>query len=322
MEPRSILASNDTLQAPRRLVDRHDDHTKNLDSYLRANARDVDACLNRLLPAATVAPTTVHSAMRYSVFGGGKRIRPALTLAGGEAFGAPRRALFPVASAVEMVHTGSLIHDDLPAMDDDNVRRGRPSCHRVFGEAIAILAGTALLTCAFHVLATACEELCDTQRNELIAELSASVGTIRGLIGGQAVDLDSEGKAIDAEQLMVIHGGKTSALIEMAVVAGGIVAGAKEAELRALRNYAKRIGLAFQIIDDILDVTASSEQLGKTAGKDLRARKATYPALYGVDKSRRMADALVNDAILIVRSLDLHNSWLEAIAQSVTARLS
>jgi geranylgeranyl diphosphate synthase type II len=293
-----------------------------LPTYLRRRAEQLDACMNGLVPPAHVRPTTIHEAIRYSLFGSGKRIRPILTLAAGEALGAKTHALLPVASAMEMIHASSLIHDDLPAMDDDDLRRGRPACHVVFGEAVAILAGDALIVRAFHVLAADCHALSDAQRGRLITELGEAVGTVHGLIGGQVVDLESEGVASDLDSLSYIHNAKTTSLIVAAVVAGGIVAGASEAQIALLRRYAKCIGLAFQIVDDILDVTATSEKLGKTAGKDKAADKATYPALHGVEVSRAKAQALVEEAVDCAWSLGVDSRRLEEIARFVTQRLS
>jgi len=290
-------------------------------AYLQRRASEVDVGLDRLVPAAHVRPATIHAAIRYSIFAGGKRIRPILTLAAGEAMGAKTHALMPIACAMEMIHTGSLIHDDLPAMDNADTRRGRPSCHRKFGEAIAILAGDALIVRAFHVLAAECDALSDVQRGRISAELGAAVGSVYGLIGGQVADLESEGAAFDAERVTFIHSAKTSALLVAAIVAGGIAAGASEARIASLRRYGERIGLAFQIVDDILDVTATPEQLGKAVGRDEAAGKATYPALHGLEASRAKAEELVDAAIDDVRSLGVDSLWLEALAGFVTERL-
>ncbi|WP_394842210.1 polyprenyl synthetase family protein [Pendulispora brunnea] len=292
----------------------------------RRRAREVDVALDRLVPRADVRPITIHAAIRHSLFAGGKRIRPLLTLAAGEALGAPAQALMPVACAMEMIHAASLIHDDLPAMDNADVRRGRPTCHREFGEAVAILAGDALIALAFHVIANACDvlpaALSSAQAARISAELGRAVGSVQGLIAGQVIDLESEGRAGDADRVMFIHHAKTSALVVASTVAGGIVAGVDDATIAVLRRYGERIGLAFQIVDDVLDASATAEQLGKAVGRDAAAGKTTYPAIYGIEASRAMAEALVDDAIDDVRSLGVDGRWLEAIAGFVTERLS
>ncbi len=321
-EPASRPASAFTSEKDKVQPTSRTDHAAKLKAYLCKRKQEIDIHLDKLLPNVNTAPVSVHAAMRHSALANGKRIRPILTLTSGEALGTSSNALLPVACAMELVHAGSLIHDDLPVMDDDAMRRGVPACHRVFGEATAILAGTALLTRAFQLLATTSGDLSDRQRTCLIAELGQAVGTVDGLIGGQAVDLESEGTALDADRLAYIHERKTSALLVLSVVAGGIVAGANRNELRALRIYASNLGLAYQIVDDVLDVTASSAELGKTAGKDSVAQKATYPALYGVTESRRRAEALVQEAVEVIHSINVNAVWLEAIARFVTQRSS
>jgi geranylgeranyl diphosphate synthase type II len=254
-----------------------------------------DAALERLIPPAAQHPTSIHKAMRHSVFAGGKRIRPILCLETGRMIaGALPAGIEDLGAAIEMLHTYSLIHDDLPALDDDDLRRGRPTCHIVFGEAIAILAGDALQTQAYEVLSRLpCAAIA---RVHIIEEIARGTGTIDGMIGGQVVDLEAEGTKPDIESLEYIHRAKTAALITASVVSGGIYACASDTEVGKVRRFGQSIGLAFQIVDDVLDVTQSSEQLGKTAGKDTAAEKATYPSLFGLDESIKKADALVESA--------------------------
>lgn len=254
-----------------------------------------DAALERLLPPAEQRPSSIHSAMRHSVFAGGKRIRPILCMeAGSVVSGNLPSGIEEVGAALEMLHTYSLIHDDLPALDNDDLRRGRPTCHKVFGEAIAILAGDALQTQAYEVLAglRCSPDACV----RIIAEIATGTGTVNGMIGGQVVDLEAERIKPDAETLEYIHRSKTAALITASLVSGGIYGGANAEQVGSLRDFGQAIGLAFQIVDDILDVTKSSEQLGKTAGKDIASEKATYPALFGLDESRKKATILLDSA--------------------------
>jgi geranylgeranyl diphosphate synthase, type II len=248
--------------------------------YLKHQQQFVDAALDRLVPPESTPPATIHRAMRYSLFAGGKRIRPVLCLAAAHAVGDQAPGAMEAACALEMVHTYSLIHDDLPALDNDDFRRGRPTCHKQFGEAMAILAGDALLTRAFEVLKDA----------RLVYELASAAGTVGGMIGGQVADLEGEGQPPTAELLESIHRAKTGALLRASVRMGAIAAGAGEHELDALTRYGVHIGLAFQIVDDLLDVEQSSEKLGKTAGKDAQQHKITFPAVYGLETSHRMAD--------------------------------
>jgi geranylgeranyl diphosphate synthase, type II len=273
-----------------------------------------DVALEQLLPPVTQHPSSIHQAMRHSVFAGGKRLRPILCVEAGRmiamASGAgsrnasSRRAssqagslpagIEQVGAALEMLHTYSLIHDDLPALDNDDLRRGRPTCHKAFGEAIAILAGDALQTQAYESLA---QLICPAEaRVAIIREIAHATGTIDGMIGGQVVDLEAEHKKPDLATLEYIHRSKTAALIAASVVSGGMYAGATSVDIGRLRTYGQSIGLAFQIVDDVLDLTQSSEQLGKTAGKDAAAEKTTYPALFGIEESIRKADALVDQA--------------------------
>ncbi len=267
-------------------------HTAHAEAHaLLARCRAlVDARLDELVPAESVAPTAVHGAMRWSLFAGGKRLRPALLIAAGETCGAAVESLLTSACAFELVHTYSLIHDDLPAMDNDELRRGRPTCHIKFGEATAILAGDAMQALAFQLIAEA-EGLSAPVRVRLVTELARAAGTPQGMVAGQALDLAAEACVVDGAQLEAIHRQKTGALITCAARAGALIAGASEAELAALTTYAAQLGLLFQITDDLLDVTATAADLGKTPGKDARANKATYPALYGIEGARTRAGA-------------------------------
>ena len=262
-----------------------------LDEYLAARGRRVDEALERLAPAAGEYPETIHQAMRYSLFAGGKRIRPVLCIAAGEAVtdGRPQKleGIEECAATLELVHTYSLIHDDLPALDNDDFRRGKPTCHKVFGDAMAILAGDALLTRAFWVLSQL--RVSEPGRVALIAELSQAAGTVEGMIGGQVADLEAEGKPVEERHLHYIHRAKTGAMIRASVRMGAIYGGAPAGELEALSSYGEHIGLAFQVVDDILDVEGTPESLGKTPGKDAQQQKATFPALYGTKESRRQA---------------------------------
>lgn len=301
-----------------------------LRDWLDEARRDVDAALQRYLPAAPSCPPRVEEAMRYSLLAGGKRLRPVLALAAAEAIAearqapaAPARTLaLPAACALELIHTYSLIHDDLPAMDNDDLRRGRPTCHKAFGEAVAILAGDALLTQAFRVLAADAPGGDPERRVRVIREVATAAGTVDALIGGQMADIESEGKNVDGSTLEYIHRSKTGAMISASVVVGGVIAGATAGQIEKLRGYGQRIGLAFQIADDILDVTSTSEQLGKTPGKDLAASKATYPAVYGISDSQARARELVNEAVEIVSELGLKTQVLEDMARFIIARSS
>ncbi len=297
------------------------EHELLISDYLIQKAAIVDQWLDRLLPSELENPTTIHEAMRYSVFAGGKRLRPILTIATGEIFGSEERELLPAACSLEMIHTYSLIHDDLPAMDDDDLRRGRPTCHVVYGEAMAILSGDALLTQAFGSLAE--HQFLDADKKvRVISEVAHAAGTTRALIGGQVLDLESEGKPVTGEMLEEIHRAKTGALIRCAVRLGAIIGNASEMELGALTLYGERAGLAFQVADDLLDETATSEELGKTAGKDAARQKATYTALFGIDGARRMADRLCQEAILAARSIDRDTRFLQEIAKFIVERKS
>jgi geranylgeranyl diphosphate synthase, type II len=279
----------------------------------------IDAALDRLLPPQTQPPVSIHKAMRHSVFAGGKRLRPVLCMeAGRMVAGSLPSKIEELGAALEMLHTYSLIHDDLPALDNDDLRRGRPTCHKVFGEAIAILAGDALQTQAYEVLARI---KCPAEaRVRIIEEIAHGTGTIDGMIGGQVVDLEAEHIQPTAEMLEYIHRAKTAALITASVVSGGLYAGAKDGEVRKLRAFGQSIGLAFQIVDDVLDVTQTSEQLGKTAGKDTAAQKATYPALFGIEDSGRKADSLVIAALKELESFGDRAETLKELARYLVER--
>ncbi len=291
--------------------------TFDLKTYLAEHATQVEAALDRSLPV--VYPNKIYEAMRYSLMAGGKRLRPILCLATCEMLDAPASLAMPTACALEMVHTMSLIHDDLPAMDNDDYRRGKLTNHKVYGEDVAVLAGDALLTYAFEYIATQTEGAPPEQVLKVIADLGKAVGAA-GLVGGQIVDLDSEGKAIDEDTLTYIHMHKTAALLEVSVTSAAILAGAEASIIERLRRYAQRIGLAFQIVDDVLDITATSEELGKSAGKDVAAQKATYPSLWGLDVSKQKANQLVDEAIAQLDEFGEKARPLIAIAQYITAR--
>ena len=278
-----------------------------------------DAALEALLPGPEQRPSSIHRAMRHSVFAGGKRIRPILCMEAGRAVvGHLPNGIQDLGAALEMLHTYSLIHDDLPALDNDDLRRGRPTCHKAFGEATAILAGDALQTQAYEVLARL---NCPAEaRVKIIEEIARGTGTVDGMIGGQVVDLESEHTRPDAETLQYIHRSKTAALITASVVTGGLYAGATAEQIAALREFGLSIGLAFQIVDDILDVTQTSEQLGKTAGKDLAAEKATYPALFGLEESRKKADALLQSAAKAVEIFGSRAQVLQELARFLIER--
>ena len=274
-----------------------------LRKYLKARQRLVEQALDRYLPRATVKPATIHKAMRYSLFAGGKRLRPILTLAAAEACSGATTHALPLACAIECIHTYSLVHDDLPSMDNDDFRRGRPTCHKVFGEGIAILAGDALLTIAFEIVSRA-RPTSRYDTGTLLRETAVAAGSQK-LIAGQVADLEAEGKKVNRSGLRYIHENKTAAILTTAVRLGAMSANAKPNELAAVTRFGRALGLAFQVVDDILDVTQTSEKLGKSAGKDVAAQKATYPAVIGLEKSRAEARALTrkaHDALKVFRS--------------------
>jgi geranylgeranyl diphosphate synthase type II len=290
-----------------------------INSYIAESKKVVDQYLDRLLSPESQEPVTIHKAMRHSVFAGGKRVRPILVLAAGESLDGDREALLHLGAGIEMMHTYSLIHDDLPALDNDDLRRGVPTCHKVFGEAMAILAGDALMTRCYQVLADL-PGASDAAKVAIIGELAAATGTIKGMIGGQVVDLESEGKPVTPGTLEYIHESKTGALLTACIRCGAMVAGANAEQLRAMTQFGSKVGLVFQIVDDILDVTSSSEVLGKTAGKDQKVKKATYPALYGLDVSRQKARELVASALEDIRDFGGEAEALREIARFVVSR--
>jgi geranylgeranyl pyrophosphate synthase len=279
----------------------------------------VDAKLDGLVPGEDIEPVNVHCAIRWSLFAGGKRFRPALVLAVGQALGAATTELLGAACALEMIHTYSLIHDDLPPMDDDDLRRGKATCHVRFGEATAILAGDALHTLAFQTIAED-EQLNATNRMRLISEVARAAGVPSGMVAGQAHDLAAEARESTGADLERIHLQKTGALIVAAARCGAIIAGASEKDLAAVGEYALQLGLLFQITDDLLDVTASAEQLGKTPGKDARAKKTTYPALYGIEATRQRAFAVHQQAGAALAQLDRPTHLLQSIADFILHR--
>jgi len=290
-----------------------------LTETLEQGRRMADAALDRLIPLETEHPISIHKAMRHSVFAGGKRLRPVLCMEAGRMIaGSLPGGIEELGAALEMLHTYSLIHDDLPALDNDDLRRGRPTCHKAFGEAIAILAGDALQTQAYEVLSRL---KCPAEaRVKIIEEIARGTGTKDGMIGGQVVDLEAEHTKPTAEMLEYIHRSKTAALITASLVSGGLYAGAKDSETGRLRAFGLAIGLAFQIVDDVLDVTQSSEQLGKTAGKDTASEKVTYPALFGIDASVKKADALVSDAFTELKSFGDRAETLRELARFLVER--
>ena len=293
-----------------------------LKDYLKQRCQLVDQALERFLPPGGELPASLHGSMRYSVFAGGKRVRPVLMLAACETVGGQVERALPAACAMEMIHTYSLIHDDLPAMDDDDFRRGNPTNHKVYGEATAILAGDALLTEAFILLAGGAPEGDPAARLRVIHEIAHASGS-RGMVGGQVVDMESEGKGeIDLATLSYIHTHKTGALIRASVRAGAILGGASEDELAALTRYGDAIGLAFQIADDILDVEGTTEELGKDAGSDQARGKATYPALVGLEASKARAQELVQMALDALERFDQRAEPLRAIASYIVKRKS
>jgi geranylgeranyl diphosphate synthase type II len=289
-----------------------------LDGYLQTRTRAVNQALDRFLPAGRTPPSTIHQSMRYSLFAGGKRMRPALCVAAAEACGGRVQDAMPLACAVECIHTYSLIHDDLPAMDNDDFRRGKPTNHKVFGEGIAVLAGDALLTQAFEIAAQ-CRGWPRYPHQSIILELARASGSLQ-LIAGQVADLEAEGKELSVAQLRYIHERKTSALLCCSVRLGGMSANCTPAQLEALTAFGYNVGLAFQIIDDILDVTQTSEQLGKTAGKDTAAQKATYPSIVGLEKSRRLARQLTDQAFGALKVFKGSAQALRALASFLLGR--
>lgn len=290
----------------------------NLSQFLETRTQAVNAALDRFLPSEKARPATIHKAMRYSLFAGGKRMRPALVLAAAQACSGREADAMPLACAVECIHTYSLVHDDLPAMDNDDYRRGKLTNHKVFGEGIAVLAGDALLTQAFEIAAQA-KGWPRYSHRDLILEIAKASGSLQ-LIAGQVADLEGEGKKTSTAQLKYIHERKTSALLCCAVRLGGMSANCSSAQLKALTDFGYHVGLAFQVIDDILDVTQTSEKLGKTAGKDTKALKATYPSIVGLEKSRKIATKLTDKAFVALKTFKGKAVALEALAEFLLKR--
>lgn len=290
----------------------------NLPAFFEEDRAAVDAALDRLLPGENAQPPSIHRAMRYSVQAGGKRVRPILCLESARIFTNDVNPVLPVACALEFIHTYSLIHDDLPALDNDDLRRGKPTCHKKFGEATAILAGDALLTLAFETLANASIE--PARRVAVLSHVAASAGTLNGMVGGQVADLEAEGRAIQAADLEYIHRSKTAALIRASVVSGAIGGGANEEDVARLKRFGETIGWAFQVVDDILDVEESSAALGKTAGKDAAQQKATYPSLFGLDQSRQFAKELEARAMAEIEPYGARAARLRELAELIVHR--
>jgi geranylgeranyl diphosphate synthase type II len=291
-----------------------------LPTFFEEDRTAVDAALERFLPAEGTRPPSIHEAMRYSVFAGGKRVRPILCLESARIFNSDVGAPFHPACAMEFIHTYSLIHDDLPALDNDDLRRGKPTCHKKFGEATAILAGDALLTLAFETIAATPVE--PSRCVAMITEVAGAAGTIDGMVGGQVADLEAEGKRISPEMLEYIHRSKTAALIRASVASGAICAGADVEDVRRLRQFGEAIGWLFQVTDDILDVEESSAALGKTAGKDIAQKKATYPAIHGLERSHEIANELASKAVAELAPYGQRGERLQEIAQYLVARRS
>ena len=290
-----------------------------VNEILRDGAARIDATLERLLPSAETEPVSIHRAMRHSVFAGGKRLRPILCMEAARMIaGQLPPGIEDLGSALEMLHTYSLIHDDLPALDNDDLRRGKPTCHVVYGEDIAILAGDALQTQAYEVLA---QMQCSPDRAiAIVGEIARATGTVGGMIGGQVMDLENENVTPTAQIVETIHRAKTGALITVSIVSGGIYAGASPQQIEHLRSFGSSAGLAFQIVDDVLDVTQSSAALGKTAGKDIATQKATWPAVFGVERSSAMAEELIARAFESLQSFGGSADSLKAVAQYLVDR--
>jgi geranylgeranyl diphosphate synthase, type II len=286
--------------------------------FLEEDRAAVDAQLEQLLPAESLQPSSIHQAMRYSVFAGGKRIRPILCLEAARMFGGDvGQALYP-ACAIEFIHTYSLIHDDLPALDNDDLRRGKPTSHKKFGEAIAILAGDGLLTLAFETIAAA--PVAAERRVAMTTEIATAAGTVNGMVGGQVADVESEGKKIAPQMLEYIHRSKTAALIRASVTSGALCAGGAAEDVARARRFGETIGWAFQVTDDILDVEESSAALGKTAGKDAAQQKATYPAVFGLQRAHQVAEELSGKAIAELQVYGDRAERLRAIAEYLVQR--
>ncbi len=297
-------------------------HSFDLAGYLDEYRSQVDRYLDDVLPSGETHPRVIHRAMRYSVFAGGKRVRPILALATAQVLDRPVAQLLPLAAALELTHTYSLIHDDLPSMDNDDYRRGKPTLHKQFGEGIAVLAGDALLTLAFQHLAAQPESIEAERRLKVITLFSRAIGTLGGMIAGQVVDLLSQGNPYTSEELQYIHESKTGALIHASVYCAAVLCEADDQELGDLSSFAARAGLAFQVVDDILDVEGSSEEMGKESGKDMEVRKATYPHLFGLSKSKEIATQLVEEAIQHLDFLGSRGQILRELARFISQRRS
>jgi geranylgeranyl diphosphate synthase, type II len=288
-------------------------------SLIQDGAERTDAALERLLPDGETVPVSIHRAMRHSTFAGGKRLRPVLAMQAAVTIaGALPHGIENLGAAIEMLHTYSLIHDDLPALDNDDLRRGKPTCHKAFGEAIAILAGDALQTRAFEVLAGL--ECAPPSTVKIMGLVANAVGTVEGMIGGQVLDIESEHQKPTPELVDAIHRAKTGALIRVSVVAGGVYAGATDEDVARLDTFGRKAGLAFQIVDDVLDMTVDSAQLGKTAGKDLATEKATWPAVFGIEQSRKDAAALIEEAFAALQPHGSRAEGLKSVARYLVER--
>lgn len=289
-----------------------------LKNYWREKCGLIEQRLEELLYTGKIYPETIHQAMRYSLFAGGKRLRPVLAIAAAEAVGGKMNDVLDVACALEMIHTYSLIHDDLPAMDNDDYRRGKPTNHKVFGEGIAVLAGDALLTYAFEIMSSA-EVAFPDRLLTVIKEISHAAGTL-GMIGGQVVDIESEGQSITSDTLEYIHSAKTGALFRASLRTGGILAGASEEQLSCLTQYAEHFGLVFQITDDILDVIGDEEKIGKPVGSDIKNHKATYPSFYTLSVAQQMAEATIKKALACLDTSGLKAEFLREVVQYLATR--
>ena len=315
---RSIPNGRPNRDAPRQPAARPSPLAMKLPAFFEETREIVDAALEKLLPLATVQPSSIHTAMRYSVFAGGKRVRPMLCLETARIFAGDLTPVLHPACAIEFIHTYSLIHDDLPALDNDDLRRGKPTCHKTFGEAIAILAGDALLTLAFETIGAT--PAAAERRAAILTEVAVAAGTINGMVGGQVADIEAEGKPINPEMLEYIHRSKTAALIRASITAGALCAGASPDDVARLRWFGDTIGWAFQVTDDILDVEESSTALGKTAGKDMAQKKATYPAVYGLERSHQIANDLATKAIAELAPFADRAARLREIAEFLVLR--
>src|SRR3989475_5120043 len=289
-----------------------------LSSFFEQDRKPVHSALDRLLTPESAAPSSIHRAVRYSVFAGGKRLRPVICLEAARIFDADITPALHPACAMEFIHTYSLIHDDLPALDNDDLRRGKPTCHKKFGEAIAILAGDALLTLAFETIGATLAAA--ERRAAILTEVAAAAGTINGMVGGQVADIEAEGKPVDPQMLEYIHRSKTAALIRASITAGALCAGASSEDVARLRRFGETIGWAFQVTDDILDVEESSAALGKTTGKDMAQQKATYPAVYGLERSHQIANRLATEAIAELAPYADRAARLREIAEFLVLR--